>query len=555
MAVFSGPTATVLNTPPLVTSQRAAGGSSRGELLRAQRLAAPVTVYVEQFSAHPLERDAAGLYGPPDGYIDAHGKFRTERAAEDDVPAYRVELRPEDGLYLLPYLATMADGEPWRDDGVQPLADEDRCRQPFFPDASRLFEEIDRFGLASDGRNQVLSSLAEYDFHRVAPPAGYRRGLPGSSRTDAPAGDIQPEVAGEDFFPYRPRHLRREPGRKVLAEITNAVQRTLDEGGYDGALWLEGSPFIEETLYWLSLVLDADLPVVGVASPDWAHGVAGNVGDRNAIDAVHYVTSGAWRGDGRNDGVGAVLVNGGRILAAREAHKADARGVGYVTTGGLGGILGAISQAGQVTLEFRPTRRFMSGSEVCLNRVPEEVPGTAVAATGRPERVMTRVRDGDGALRAEVFPRVSIVKYGRYLADGSMADPSGEVEVMARIERNLHDAPLAGFIAEGGSPHGHLSGPLEAALERAVTSGMPVVKVGRGNVGGFVPGERVRLGSGRFAIAGNNATATKARMLLTACLLRFGGLPAARDPANPTPREREAITARLAEFQHVFDTH
>jgi len=28
-------------------------------VLRAQRLAAPVTVYVEQFSAHPLEPDAA----------------------------------------------------------------------------------------------------------------------------------------------------------------------------------------------------------------------------------------------------------------------------------------------------------------------------------------------------------------------------------------------------------------------------------------------------------------------------------------------------------------
>ena len=40
-----------------------------------QRLAAPVTVYVEQFSAHPLERDAAELYAPPDGYLDVRGRF------------------------------------------------------------------------------------------------------------------------------------------------------------------------------------------------------------------------------------------------------------------------------------------------------------------------------------------------------------------------------------------------------------------------------------------------------------------------------------------------
>ena len=40
------------------------GTPLRFDALRAQRLAAPATVYVEQFSAHPLESDAAELYGP-----------------------------------------------------------------------------------------------------------------------------------------------------------------------------------------------------------------------------------------------------------------------------------------------------------------------------------------------------------------------------------------------------------------------------------------------------------------------------------------------------------
>ena len=73
IAVFSGPTATIQNTEPLVTSNKARekygltarshgdGSAMRFDVLRAQRLAAPVTVYVEQFSAHPLERD-----GPSD---------------------------------------------------------------------------------------------------------------------------------------------------------------------------------------------------------------------------------------------------------------------------------------------------------------------------------------------------------------------------------------------------------------------------------------------------------------------------------------------------------
>ena len=57
---------------------------ARFDALRPQRLAAPVTVYVEQFSAHPLERDAAELYGPPDGYISVltacFGKNRKDQA-------------------------------------------------------------------------------------------------------------------------------------------------------------------------------------------------------------------------------------------------------------------------------------------------------------------------------------------------------------------------------------------------------------------------------------------------------------------------------------------
>ena len=83
IAVFSGPTATIQNTEPLVTSNKARekygldarknadGSTMRFDVLRPQRLAAPVTIYVEQFSAHPLERDFAELYAPPDGYIDS----------------------------------------------------------------------------------------------------------------------------------------------------------------------------------------------------------------------------------------------------------------------------------------------------------------------------------------------------------------------------------------------------------------------------------------------------------------------------------------------------
>src|SRR3954462_4587503 len=91
IAHFAGDNATIQNTPPLVTSNKARakyglppldnadGSAARFDALRAQRLAAPVTVYVEQFSAHPLERDSAELYGPPDGYLDSEGRFHKQR--------------------------------------------------------------------------------------------------------------------------------------------------------------------------------------------------------------------------------------------------------------------------------------------------------------------------------------------------------------------------------------------------------------------------------------------------------------------------------------------
>src|SRR5262245_9202008 len=108
IAIISGPTATMQNSEPLITSNKARGARGlpartekdgspmRFDVVRPQRLAAPVTVYIKQFSAHPLERDSAELYGPPDGYVDANGAFHRERQGPNDVPVYEATLRPED---------------------------------------------------------------------------------------------------------------------------------------------------------------------------------------------------------------------------------------------------------------------------------------------------------------------------------------------------------------------------------------------------------------------------------------------------------------------------
>src|SRR5215831_18511812 len=190
IAHFAGPNATILNSPPLVTSNKARrkyglplvinpdGAPMRFDVLRPQRLAAPATVYVEQFSAHPLEADAAELYGPPDGYVDSAGNVHRERQSATDKPVYEVELHPEDGLYPLPYMATQMDGQAWEEECAFPNAPEAKAR----PDGSRSFEEIDRLQIGEKGTRNLIATKAEVDFYRILPPSGYTKGLPTDRR-------------------------------------------------------------------------------------------------------------------------------------------------------------------------------------------------------------------------------------------------------------------------------------------------------------------------------------------------------------------------------------
>ena len=165
IAVFSGPDATIANSPTLVTSNK---GRNPGERLIpgrfdhlvAQELYEPVTIKIKKFTAHPLEEDAANVYH------------------EDGKRYYEVEMRPEDGLYPLPYMARRtngtSDGTPFEE---ADLTDSDigyGGRQFFYPDASRIFAEIDRTiaGRDEDGEGSILDRKADYDFVRALPPGG-----------------------------------------------------------------------------------------------------------------------------------------------------------------------------------------------------------------------------------------------------------------------------------------------------------------------------------------------------------------------------------------------
>jgi L-asparaginase len=545
IAVFSGPNATIQNSPPLLTSraEKKVREDGVGQILRPQRLARPARVYIEAFSAHPLEEDARELYGAPDGFLDPNGEFCVDEI-QDGVPVYVVELLPGDGLYMLPYTARRQDGSPWDGSETYPGVSPEHIRQTFYPDASRIYEEIDRFGLSASGHNNLLRSQARFRFFRAIPPAGYLKGLPSGSRPDEGSGDIAPERVGRDYFPYEPLQLRAEPPLDILAKATNLVQNVLASGDYIGAQWLESSTTIEETLYWLSLLVDTRLPIVG-HSAQRAHGTLSADGDRNIVDGVTYIVSEAWRGSDGADRAGPVLIVDECIFAARNVVKTDARPGNYVAVGGPGGPLGRVGGDVAPCLVQLPAWRHTSASEVRLTALPYKVQGVRRAAN-RPlaELVDVQVRDRSGQLLGAAMPTVHTQKFAAY--------QKGQEDVAALrllLDLLLASAPLAGFVGEGSSPYGRLDPMTDAVLRRAVYCGLPVVKCGRGNTGGFVPK------SDPDFIAGSNLTASKARMLLMASLLRLGAPPPAGDPDRPTDSEVVNTRNAVARYQKIFDEH
>jgi hypothetical protein len=103
-------------------------------------------------------------------------------------------------------------------------------------------------------------------------------------------------------------------------------------------------------------------------------------------------------------------------------------------------------------------------------------------------------------------------------------------------------------VIEGLVPYGNMTSTARMKLvQKAVFSGIPVARVGRGAPEGFADLHP-------FLIAGSNLTATKARLLLMACLMKFGSLPTAKDPMRPTPDERAATAKARSGMQPILLT-
>ena len=335
----------------------------------------------------------------------------------------------------------------------------------------------------------------------------------------------------------------------TLARVTNMAQKILSSGKYDGAIWTQGSPRIEETMYWFNLALDVTVPICGNAAQRY-HGASSNDGPRNISDLVDYLYSKIWADNEGRNRAGMVLLQDQRIFAAREVTKADARPGGYLghrrQRWNPRRVQWRHGRTCSALYPRHPYHTFMS--EVNVNKLPNSVRGIRQGSDGI-ESVETPVKDAEGQILATAIPKVSIIKDSSYFEDDYEGDPAQHVDIAALIAYKLKNMPLAGFVLEGMSPYGKAaSASRTRALADAAYAGFPVVNVGRGNTEGFaLPGAAF--------VGGSNLTSTKARLLLMLCIMKFGMLPPARDPKNPTKEERAAVERKLADYQAVFDTH
>lgn len=240
------------------------------------------------------------------------------------------------------------------------------------------------------------------------------------------------------------------------------MQRVLDEGNYVGAQWLEGSPTVEESMYWLGLLVDTRVPLVGHAAQR-PHNTLSGDGDHNIVTGVEYIVSRVWADEFGADRVGSVLIVDQLAYSAREVAKTDARPGNYAAVGGHGGIVASFGGGmSSPRLTFVPVRKHTHLSEVNINRLPSATSGL-LGVDGRMEPITVAVKSEAGGLIGESLPRVTFEKYARYGATGR-AGGNGEPGIAALIADNLRSFPLAGMVSEGMSPYGSMSPDTDRAL-------------------------------------------------------------------------------------------
>lgn len=175
---------------------------------------------------------------------------------------------------------------------------------------------------------------------------------------------------------------------------------------------------------------------------------------------------------------------------------------------------------------------------------PATVPGLARCGLLATTSVKIAVKDAQGRIRAEARPGIEVLHSAAWSPNDDVRAGAGEFAILLAVGRLLETHALAGLVGVGNQ-HGRFSPTAEQAFTRAVSLGLPVVKLA--NRG------RLTTDTDNLFIEAGPLTETEVTSLLGECLLTLGALPPARNPLQPTPAELAAIKTQVARYQLVFD--
>ena len=269
IAHLSGPTATIQNTPPLVTSNKARAKHGLplltdvdGAPLRHDALRAAAARGAGQGLCRAVLRPSAGIRRGR-ALRAARRIHRRGRRVPEGAPERQrqggLRDRAEAGrrpLSAAVHGACRPTAQPGRRNAPR------RAPPPAAKASSPTARAASRRSIACRSastarraccrRSQPSTSTAAC--RRAASPRACRRICAGTrAKATSP-----PEVRGTHFFGYKPYHLAVAPPRPALAKATNDMQALVSSGDYDGVIWTQGSPQVEESAYWFNLLIDTD---------------------------------------------------------------------------------------------------------------------------------------------------------------------------------------------------------------------------------------------------------------------------------------------------------
>jgi L-asparaginase len=275
-------------------------------------------------------------------------------------------------------------------------------------------------------------------------------------------------------------------------ELAGRTQAAVNAPDISGIVITHGTDTLEETAYFLNLVVDTEKPIVLVGAMRPATAISAD-GPMNVYNAVAVAAHPGTRGRG------VLVVANDEIHFAREVAKTNTTQVGTfrATDRGLAGLV----NMGRLHLYAPPVRRHTRASEF-------SVQAPAASAGGTRQPLHGRAGEAGAPSTATTLPRVEII-YAH-----------------AGMRRELIDAAVragAQGLVIAGVGDGNLAAPALAAAADAVKAGVAVVRSSR--TGGGVVGRNIEVDDESLGfIVADELNPQKARVLLML------GLTRTRDP-------------------------